>query len=170
MRPIDIALIEYGVREFKGTGKHNKSILEYFSMSGHSWVKDDETPWCAAFMNHGLEKAGIKGSGKLNARSFLKVGKKTTKPQLGDIVVFWREKPESWKGHVGFYITERDGFVYCLGGNQQDQVKISAYKLDRVLDYRRVEKGEVTPLVAKDLGPVELAEELLSQVKDLCSN
>jgi hypothetical protein len=61
----------------------------------------------------------------------------------GDIVVFWRESIKSWKGHVGFYIREKDGWIYTLGGNQANQVKISAYPKSRVLSYRRLRTSEM---------------------------
>ena len=100
---IEIALSQYGVKEITGAS-HNPTVVQYFREIGHSWVKNDETAWCSAFANWVVKQAGLKGSGRLDARSWLLVGEKTDTPQLGDIVVFWREKPTSWKGHVGFYI------------------------------------------------------------------
>jgi hypothetical protein len=61
-------------------------------------------------------------------------------PEPGDIVVFWRGSPDSWTGHVGIFF----GFsisgerVYCLGGNQGNQVSVSAYSFDQVLGFRRL--------------------------------
>lgn len=133
---IDIALDEIGVKEIVGKS-HNPTVLNYFAEIGHDWVKDDETAWCSAFANYVHHKAGIEKSGKLNARSWLNVGVKTNTPEKGDIVVFWRESPNSWKGHVAFFIRETKHWIYVLGGNQNNEVKISAYRKNRLLEYRR---------------------------------
>lgn len=141
---IETALIEYGKVEIPGS-KHSAHILEYFAEIGHSWVKDDETPWCAAFVNWVLKECNIKGTGKLNARSFLTLGTLITDPKVGDIVVLWRGSKTAAEGHVGFFITERDGLIYILGGNQSDKVCVSAYPKTQLLAYRRVDESkEVT--------------------------
>ena len=72
----------------------------------------------------------------VNARSWLKVGQRVSKPKLGDVVIFWRDNPNSWKGHVAFFVRETKNWVYVLGGNQNNQVKISAYPKHRLLQYR----------------------------------
>jgi uncharacterized protein (TIGR02594 family) len=134
---MEIALGEYNMTEYSGS-KHNQRIIEYFKKSGHSWVKNDETAWCSAFVNWVMAEAGLPKTGKLNARSWLDVGRKVTNPQPGDVVIFWRSSKNSWKGHVGFYVTERNGYIYCLGGNQSNKVNIAGYKKDRLLGYRRL--------------------------------
>ena len=130
-----IAQAAMGVKEIKGK-RHNPVILEYFDHVGHGWVKDDETPWCAAFVGAALEQVGIKSTGSLAARSYLKWGKPVDKPSYGDIVVLWRGKKNGWQGHVGFFIKEIDGYVYLLGGNQRNAVNVSRYPKSRVLGYR----------------------------------
>ncbi len=134
---ITTALSEFGIEEIKGA-KHNPEVLKYFGATRHKWVKNDETAWCSAFANWVAKTAGFPSSGELNARSWLTVGEKVIIPEIGDIVVFWREKPESWKGHVGFFIRETATHIYVLGGNQNNSVKISAYPKERFLQYRRV--------------------------------
>lgn len=134
---LEIALNEIGVKEVVGRHQHNPRVVNYFAEIGHSWVKDDETAWCSAFVNWVHKKAGISRSGKLDARSWLKVGQRTDHPQKGDVVVFWRESPQSWKGHVALYIRETKNWIYVLGGNQNNQVKISAYPKNRLLQYRK---------------------------------
>ncbi|GAG88566.1 unnamed protein product [marine sediment metagenome] len=134
---LKIALSQYGVTEIVG-GEHNPTILKYFKDIGHSWVKDDEMAWCSAFVNWCCFHAGKNYTGELNARSWLKVGHRAVEPQVGDIVVFWREKESGWKGHVGFYINETEDYINVLGGNQSNQVKIAAYPKHRLLQYRRV--------------------------------
>lgn len=134
LKPIEIALQEYGTKEIEGI-KNNPRVVEYFAKCGNSWVHDDETSWCAAFVGYCLETAGIKSTKKLNARSYLTWGTKTTTPKLGDVAVMWRITPTSPYGHVGFYITERDEMVYLLAGNQNNEVNIVAYPKSRFLGY-----------------------------------
>lgn len=139
-QPINIALSQYGVTETVGI-QHNPVILNYFEAIGHTWVTTDETAWCSAFVNWVALKANVERSKKLNARSWLQVGTPTTTPQLNDVVVFWRERKTSWKGHVGFFISysEDRKDIYVLGGNQNNQVNIKKYPACRLLGFRRLQ-------------------------------
>ena len=129
----------YGLKEIRGE-KNNPQILDFFAASGHSWVQDDETAWCSAFINYLAVKCGYEKSGALNARSWLEIGEPMLNPTLGDIVVLWRDKPHSWKGHVGIFIHQDKFNVYILGGNQNNSVCISPYPSGRVLGYRQLNK------------------------------
>lgn len=132
-----IGLDDYAIKEIRGK-QDNPEVIKYFTELGFApGVLKDETAWCSAYMNYCQIKAGNEGTKKLNARSWLDWGQRVETPEQGDVVVFWRESPESWKGHVGFYVTERDGWTYVLGGNQSNQVKISGYPTSRVIGYRR---------------------------------
>lgn len=131
---MQIAERELGVKEKSGKA-HNKRIVEYFAVSGHREIKDDETAWCAAFVNFCLEKANLKGTLSLAARSFLRYGKHC-EPKPGCIMVFKRGK-ESWQGHVTFLKRILpDGRFLCLGGNQGNQVKETVYSKAALLDSR----------------------------------
>lgn len=130
----EIAQNEQGTQEISGK-KHNPAIVQYFANVGHVWVKDDETPWCAAFVGSCLENAGITSTKALNARSYLKWGREIAKPVAGCIVVFKRGK-SSWQGHVAFYIGQSDDRIKVLGGNQGNEVKVSTYSKDDLLGYR----------------------------------
>lgn len=138
MNLITKALQEYGVKEIVGS-KDNLRILKYFNELGFEGSKlKDETAWCSAFVNWVAKTSGYEYSGQLTARSWLRVGKSTSTPKVGDIVVFWRESPTSWKGHVGFFIKDTKNFVYVLGGNQRNMVCIKAYPKYQVLDYKQL--------------------------------
>lgn len=150
---IEIALGEYAVEEIPGE-EDNPRILQYFAEIGHQWVKDDETAWCSAFVNWVATKAGYERSNKLNARSWLDIGVEITGGaykyvgdlvHIGDVLIFWRESKDSWKGHVGFYINEDEDYYYVLGGNQGNKVQISKYPKSRLLGIRRLRK--ITDLV-----------------------
>lgn len=133
-----VALNDYGIKEVSTREKDNPVIINYFKEIGHEWVKNDETAWCSAFVNYCCKVAGVTYSGKLNARSWLDVGKKVLHPYLGDIVVLWRESIDSWKGHVGFYISDDNEYIYILGGNQDNMVCIKPYKKTMLLSYIRL--------------------------------
>ena len=140
MKPFEIALKEFAVKETVGV-VDNPEVLKYFDDIGFDGsALKDETAWCSAFANWCCLKSGYKRSGKLNARSWLTIGEQTETPELGDLVILWRVHPSSWKGHVGFFIAERKGYIYILGGNQSNRVKISGYPKHRLLEYRRPER------------------------------
>lgn len=141
-----------GQKEIKGN-RDNPVIMSFFAKSGHPNIAHDETPWCSAFVGAVMHEYGVKGTNALNARSWLKwdIGKKVRKPRYGDIVIFWRGSKSSWKGHVAFFEKEDERFVWCLGGNQGDQVKRARYAKSRVLGYVRppkVSKAAPKPTVS----------------------
>jgi len=129
----------YGLKEVAGKGK-NPEIIKMFHEIGFEWVQDDETSWCSAALNYFCKKLGYERSGALDAKSWLKMPIKVLQPSMGDIVVFWRETPDSWKGHVGLFITQDLTTVWCLGGNQGDMLCIKPYPRDHVIGYREVHK------------------------------
>lgn len=127
-----------GLQEIKGD-KHNDFIIKMFDDIGHKWVHDDETAWCSCFINWIALKIGAKRSGKLDARSWLEIGQSTNFPVHGDVVIFWRESKDGWKGHVGLFSGyTKSGDIYCLGGNQNNEVNISVYPVGRLLGFRRL--------------------------------
>jgi len=145
---IKTAVAELGEKEISGAA-HNQNIVDYAQEAGFEWVNDDETPWCSIFVNWVAKKNHLSSSGKANARSWLLIGQKVDDaPEPGDVVIFWRDSPQSWKGHVGFFFGfSKDGSrVYCLGGNQGNQVSISAYPSDTVLGFRRLAPTNIMKL------------------------
>lgn len=136
---LQIAFGEMGQREVEGA-YHNQRILEYAELSGIEHIHDDETPWCSIFVNYCCHQCDLPKSGKANARSWMHIGMKTVSPEPGDIVVFWRENLQSWKGHLGFFLGFNHDLsqVFCLGGNQGNSVSIASYDASKVLGFRRV--------------------------------
>lgn len=132
---LTLARAELGAREIAGP-RHNPKIVAWFERSGHGWIKDDETAWCAAFVNAMLEEAGVKGTGSVAARSFMTWGKPLAEPRPGCLAVFWRGSRAGWQGHVGFFLRETGDEVEVLGGNQAGAVSIARYPRDRLLGYR----------------------------------
>ena len=133
---LEIAIRELvrGVDEIPGQ-RHNPRILEYHSATTLG-ASDDETPWCAAFMNWCLRECWIKGTNSAAARSFVTWGQES-EPVPGAIVTLWRGSPDSTQGHVGTLVDRAPGRIYLCGGNQRDRVSVAAYPVDRVLAYRK---------------------------------
>jgi uncharacterized protein (TIGR02594 family) len=153
---LKIAVAQLGQKEITGPAD-NPNIVNYAKEAGFDWVDDDETPWCSIFVNWVAKKSGLNGSGKANARSWLLTGLNVdATPEPGDVVIFWRGDPNSWQGHVGiFFGFSIDGErVYCLGGNQGNQVSVSAYSIDNILGFRRLMASGMTslpdPVLKKD--------------------
>lgn len=121
-----------GLHEVKGT-QHSPEILAMWKDIRRGGIKDDETPWCAAFAGAMLERAGIQSSRFESAKSYLDWGIKLASPVYGCVVVFTRDGG----GHVGFVVgKDASGRLLVLGGNQGDAVSIKAFQLDRVSGYR----------------------------------
>jgi|WetSurMetagenome_2_1015567.scaffolds.fasta_scaffold33210_4 uncharacterized protein (TIGR02594 family) len=122
-----------GLHEIKGAANESK-ILNFWQAIKMGGIKDDETPWCAAFVGACLENAGIKSTRTGWARSYMTWGIALSKPVYGCIVVFSRP---GGGGHVGFVIgMDKTGRLLVLGGNQGDMVKVSPFDLTRVIAYR----------------------------------
>ena len=92
---------------------------------------------CAAFMNWCQMKADRPGTKSLSARSWMNWGEPVFEPEIGDVAIFWRNDPNSWQGHVAFYVKHTGTQVYVLGGNQSNMVNIAAYPGTQLLGYRR---------------------------------
>ncbi|EPZ6046381.1 TIGR02594 family protein [Enterobacter hormaechei] len=121
-----------GLAEIHGP-KHNPEILQFWRDIKRGGIKDDETPWCAAFTGAMLERVGIRSTRFESAKSYLDWGEKLDAPIYGCVVVFTR----SGGGHVGFVVGKRlNGDLLVLGGNQSDAVNIRAFSTERVTGYR----------------------------------
>lgn len=133
-KPSWLALAEshIGVAEIKGQN-HNPTVVQFWKDIRRGGIKDDETPWCAAFVGSMLERSGIKSTRFESAKSYLDWGQKLERPCYGCIVVFSR----SGGGHVGFVVgKDKSGNLLVLGGNQGDAVNVKAFPLSRVTGYR----------------------------------
>lgn len=136
---IAIARKYIGLREIKGA-EHHPQILKWWKDTGAAWFADDETPWCGAFVGGVLAEAGLpvlpKGAGA-GAQAWLDLPVALVAPAVGAVVVFWRDKPTSRNGHVGFIVgKDQRGNLMVLGGNQGDEVSVKPFSTDRVKGYR----------------------------------
>jgi uncharacterized protein (TIGR02594 family) len=124
---MDVAKKEMSQTEIGGS-KHNPRIIEYHATTTLK-ATTDETPWCSSFVNWVLKKAGIEGTKSAAAASWLTWGKSSTaKPgAIAVIKIKDTENVATSGNHVGFLVKETDKHYKILGGNQLDQVKVSAY-------------------------------------------
>jgi uncharacterized protein (TIGR02594 family) len=88
-----------GTREIPGW-HHEPKILQVWWAIRRSGIKDDETPWCAAFVGGCLEAVGIVSSRFEGVRSYADWGEPLDGLHYGAIAVLQR----SGGGHVAFVV------------------------------------------------------------------
>ncbi len=128
----------YGLKEIPGV-QHNDQILKFFKETGNGKIRTDEDAWCSVFVSFCAKQNGFVFTKKATAKSWMEVGKEVKNPLPGDVVIFWRDDKNSWKGHAAIYIgQDENGDIICIGGNQDDEVNIGYYSGDHVVGYRRI--------------------------------
>lgn len=154
MTPYAIARTYIGTKEAPGPA-NNPIIMQMYATVSHDWVEHDSVAWCAAFVGHCIERAGLRSTRKLNARSYLDWGVHVdlADAQEGDLVIFSRGDPSGWQGHVGFLVRELGASIEVLGGNQADAVNVRRYSKARLLGVRRA--GNVAPAVTMSVRDVQ---------------
>lgn len=141
-----------GLREIAGP-QHASAIVRMWDRIHTVWIRDDETPWCAAFVGTCLEDAGFRSTRRANARSYETWGRpyvppaglsrhaKTgllpeCQPPYGTVAVLER-LPRPTDGHVCFYVgPATPGTFYALGGNQGNAVSVRQFPYSRVVAWR----------------------------------
>lgn len=142
-----------GLKEVKGAN-HHPEILQMWKDIKRGGIKDDETPWCAAFVGAMLERVGIRSTRFESAKSYLTWGNQLVEPVVGCIVVFSRDGG----GHVGFVVgQDRQGNLLVLGGNQSDGVNIRAFPRSRAKGYRYPATYTLTEPLLPVLSDAELS-------------
>ena len=126
------ALGELGQAEIAGKDS-NPKIGKY--LASVELERNDDIPWCSAFVNWIIKKSGFKGTNKGLARSWQHWGEPLDEAILGCIAVL-RRGTKPWQGHVGFVMDINPRQITLLGGNQGNRVGINAYPKSLVLDYR----------------------------------
>ena len=131
---MSVALAEAGVSPL-GEGACNPRIRAYHAGTNIAGY-DDKVSLCSSFAHWCLRQVALEGTGSAFARSWLAWGQVLQVPRPGCVVVLYRDDPQSWKGHVGFYLRHDAELVYLWGGNQKGTVCENAYPLASVLGYR----------------------------------
>jgi uncharacterized protein (TIGR02594 family) len=132
--------LDAGVARVSGSGDSPR-VVRYLKSTnlGKPANKNDETPWCSAFVNWCVEQSGEDGTNSALARNWLHWGRKLKSPTRGCIVVLWRGSKKGSEGHVGFYVRKIDnGSFKMLSGNTSDQVTVSNFSTSKVLGYRKL--------------------------------
>jgi uncharacterized protein (TIGR02594 family) len=132
-RPIDIA--QSFIDRFYATDPNiisqwpapqpwNPLIVRFFNATKEP-AKDDTVPWCSAFLNWCLKRAGKPGTNSSSSQSFVKTDlfPVTKTPVEGDIAVFTCYSKSDGKdlgiGHVTFFKKSKDDKSFiAIGGNQ----------------------------------------------------
>lgn len=118
------------VREIPGP-RHSAVILGWLR-DLKAWWRDDETPWCGAFVAACLRAAGVAvPPAWYRARAWGDWGVATS-PRIGALLVFAR----GGGGHVGWYVGEDAGHFHVLGGNQSNRVSVARIARGRLLACR----------------------------------
>lgn len=136
MRWMSIAWSQVGVHETPGPAA-TAEIVAFFRDAGHPEIISDETAWCAGFVGACLERAGIRCTRSLMARSYLSFGTEVPidAPRIGAIAVFKRGSDPS-AGHVGFVAGFTEDTILVLGGNQSDGVNTKHFPRTDLLALR----------------------------------
>lgn len=126
-----------GLNENKDT-QNIMGFLKQYSKNNDIAINPVETSWCAAFVNACERSVGNPGTGSLLALSFKKYGKNIIKDDVeyGDILCFVFPSDAPGHGHVTYFMHDNGDTVSCLGGNQQNEVRISEYNWKYVVAIR----------------------------------
>ncbi len=115
--------------------KHTVLALLAWLRSAGSAVDPARTPWCGDAVETALLRAlpdAAVPAEPMASINWLKFGLELTTPAYGAILVFWREKPSSYKGHVGFYVGEDSTYFHVLCGNQSNAITITRIAKSRL--------------------------------------
>lgn len=129
---LTVAWQNLGVKEIPGQ-QHHPLIVRWWQAIKRGGIKDDETPWCSAFVGAMLEAVDIRSTRFEGAASWASWGQPLEAPTEGCIVVITRPGG----AHVGFEVgRDAAGRVLLLGGNQGNAVSVAAFDSRRVLTRR----------------------------------
>ena len=147
---ITIARKEIGETEDRDKGENNPRIVEYHQTT---WLKadDDETPWCASFVNWSIEKSGLKGKESARAKDWLDWGRIVSKPIFGAVVVV-QSAGKKKQNHVGFVYGQKGNSLLILGGNQGGGLKVcvSEFSKETVQGYRLPNEYKGAEIIAPE--------------------
>lgn len=127
---------ELGTHEVVGL-RHNPRVVWYHSFSKLK-AKDDETAWCASFINAMLETTGFTPTRSAAAASYKEWGDPCDVREDA-VVVFGKHDPDArGSGHVAIvdHVDDDGVHVWVLGGNQNNAVSVAKRKLADVVASR----------------------------------
>jgi hypothetical protein len=101
----------------------NKATREIGNSNGVKYGAKQGENWCACFATWALDLPLEK-----SARALYNKYPKVKEPKRGDLICFWRESRNSWKGHVGIVLEYSKDRIVTLEGNCGGKVKKCIYK------------------------------------------
>ena len=137
----------------------NKGAAEIGGNNCGPWVKKylnglapEGSSWCAGFVSYCFANSGLSMPFQysISARDLLNQFRsrgwsynpeQTVVPESGDIILWWRTKPNSWQGHTGLVHHYCHGRLYTIEGNRSAKVEGFIYNyrgMKRVLGLARV--------------------------------
>jgi uncharacterized protein (TIGR02594 family) len=134
---LDVARSDLGLQAIPGPQSEPR-IVAMFALCGHAAIVSDETPSCAAGVGAWLVRAGLHGTGRLDAKSYLNFGEPLDDPRVGAIAVV---QSKSGGHHVALVEDWTDSTVDLLGANQGhskgvSEVNVSRFKRSSIIAYR----------------------------------
>jgi uncharacterized protein (TIGR02594 family) len=148
---VKIAKNEMKTKENDDATKMEPRIGEYYKASDYyrTGMDDDldDDAWCGAFLAWVMIKAGYTPpKGSITAKNWLNFGEEDDDIYCGSIVI----KDRNSKGHVSMAVgQDKSGkWIYALGGNQDDRVKMKFYPREVWISKRSPKeyKGKKIPL------------------------
>ena len=99
--------------------------------------KDLEAAWCAGFVSYILQQANFTAFDySLSAKAIYNQAKLknriTLTPKVGYLIVFWRNNPKAWTGHIGIVENVNQDYLYTIEGNKGSfPAKVKRFKYRR---------------------------------------
>lgn len=117
--------------------RDNRELWDWLKSDGAIDLGDPaKNPWCGSLVQTAflltLPNEPVPENPFL-ALNWTKFGV-ACKPQVGAVLIFWRGTPDSWQGHIGFYVGEDTTHYHVLGGNQSDTVSVARIAKGRLRD------------------------------------
>ena len=127
---MDIANSKKGLHE----RHHNRELFAWLRSDGAGVGDPAKIPWCGDFVETCIALAlpdEVLPANPYLASNWTKFGNPVS-PRYGAILVFWRGSPSSWKGHIGFYVSEDATHYHVLGGNQSNKINVARISKKRL--------------------------------------
>lgn len=131
------AFRDLGLREVPGP-RSSPRICEMYSAAGHpapEKLDDSKWSWCSAAMNAWFVESGLKGTGSLMGRSWLKRGNKLNSSKRlprGALLVFKYDDNPS-HGHICCLLQDNGDRLRVIGANQGNAVSVMSWPRDKMI-------------------------------------
>lgn len=145
---LKVAVAEY----MRGAGEQGGNNMGPDVQKYLNGILNPPAEWCAAFVSYCFKNSGqpMPYRYSLGARDVLKQLKAkgwevkptdANPPLPGDVIVWWRNSPSSWHGHIGLVHSYDHGIVTTIEGNKTPKVGKFRYTLgtiDKLLGFARI--------------------------------